>query len=48
MSEVSSFEPRRPSLRRGRPSLNPYVLHEIAPALGEICRARTVQQYAAR
>ena len=48
MSEISSFEPRRTNPRTGRPSLNPYVLDEIAPTLGEIRRARSVQQYAAR
>ena len=34
----------RTSLRTGRPSLNPYVLDEIAPTLTEIRRARDGQQ----
>ena len=40
MSEVNSSKLRRTSPRTGRPSLNPFILDEIAPTVGEIRRAR--------
>ena len=40
MAEVKSSKPRRTTPRTVRPSLNPYVLDEIAPAITEIRHAR--------
>jgi hypothetical protein len=48
MTEVNSSKPRRTNPRTGRPSLNPYVLDEIVPAVAEIRRARGGLQNAVR
>jgi hypothetical protein len=48
MNEVNGSKPNRTSFCTGRPSLNPYVLDEIAPTLAEIRRDRGDEQKAAR
>ena len=41
MRQVETHESLRSASRAGRPSLNPYVLDEIAPTLAEIRAARS-------
>lgn len=48
MHEVKGSKTNRASFRTGRPSLNPYILDEIAPTLVEIRLARDGEQKAVR